>query len=132
MGQGDDLELRQHRVPEEGMGGHDQRQPGVALLEEDAGKAQQRAQRTETHDQQTLAGMVAQPAPQIRRYAAHQHGNGDQLADARRGKAQVIEVQGQKGRRPSEQGEVEEVESGQPPVRKSSHRLQAAGFRKPR
>jgi hypothetical protein len=43
MRQGDDLELRQHGMPEERMQGHHQRQPGEALVEEDQAEGQQRA-----------------------------------------------------------------------------------------
>ncbi|MNV85443.1 hypothetical protein D3C71_1794060 [compost metagenome] len=102
MGEGDDLELRQHRMPEERVQPHDQGQPGIALADEDAGETQQRADRAKAHDRQALAAVVAQPAPDIRRDATHQHGNGDQLADARGGKAQVIEIQRQKRRRGAE------------------------------
>ncbi len=97
VGQSDDLELRQHRMPEERMQGHHQRQPGVAFAEEDQGEGGQGRQRAQAHDQQALAGTVAQPAPQVGGDAAHQHGDGHQLADARRGEAQVVEVQRQEG-----------------------------------
>ena len=72
--------------------------------------------------EQALPGVVTQPAPQVRCQTAHQHGNGDQLADPRRRKAQVVEVQRQERRRTPEQSEVEEVEAGQPPVRQGRTR----------
>jgi len=126
MRQGDDFELRQHRVPEERMQRHHQRQPGKALVEEDQPEGQQGAQRAETDDFQPATGCITQPAPEIRRHATHQHGNGDQLADPLRRETQVIEVQAEKRRRGAEQAKVEEVETGQTPVRQSSgHRLQA-------
>ncbi|MCY1552555.1 hypothetical protein D9M68_889600 [compost metagenome] len=106
---------------------HDQRQPGVAVADEDASETQQRADRAKAHDGQALAAVIAQPAPDIRRDAAHQHGNGDQLADARGGKAQVIEIQRQKRHRGAEQREIEEIETGQTPVGNGgSHKRQAA------
>ena len=129
MGEGDDLELRQHRMPEERVQGHDQGQPGIALADEDAGETQQRADRAKAHDGQALAAVIAQPAPDIGRDAAHQHGNGDQFADARGGKAQVIEVQRQERRRGAEQREIEEIETGQAPVGQcGSHGLTNAGW----
>src|SRR5690606_40405510 len=45
----------------------------------------------------------------------------DQLTDARRGKAQVIEVQRQERRGGAEQGEVEQIEAGQSPVGNRRH-----------
>ena len=119
MGKGDDFKLRQHRVPEERMQRHDQRQPGVALADKDASKAQQRAERAKAHNGQALARVIAQPTPDIRRNAAHQHGNGDQLTDPRSGKPQVIEIQREKGRGGAEQREIEEIETGQTPVRQN-------------
>ncbi len=58
MGQGNDFELRQHRVPEKRMQRHDHRQPGVAFVDEDQRKRQQRADSAKTHDRQAPAGVV--------------------------------------------------------------------------
>lgn len=116
VGQGDDLELRQHGVPEERVQRHHQGQPGVAVADEDQREAQRRAYRAEAHDGQALAAAVAQPAPQVGRDATHQHGNRHQLADARAGEAQVMEIQGEERRRGAEQAEIEEIEAGQAPV----------------
>lgn len=116
VGQGNHLELRQYRMPEERMQGHHQRQPGVAFTEEDQRERRQGRQRAQAHDQQALAAAISQPAPQVGGEATHQHGDGDQLANARRGEAEVIEVQRQERRGGAEQGEVEQVETGQAPV----------------
>ncbi len=67
--QGNDFELRQHGMPEEGVQGHDQRQPGITLVEEDQRKRQQRTGGAAPNDQQTPAGVITQPAPDIRRHA---------------------------------------------------------------
>ena len=117
VGQGDDLELRQHGVPEEGMQCHHQRQPGVALVDEDQGEAGQGTERPHPHAQQALAAAIPEPAPKIGRHAAHQHRDGDQLADSRTGKTEVVEVQRQEWRGGTQQGEIEQVETGQAPVR---------------
>ncbi|KAI1696472.1 hypothetical protein Ddc_20385 [Ditylenchus destructor] len=98
--EGDHFELRQHRVPEERVQGHDQGEPGIRVADEDQRKTRQ----------------VAQPAPQVGRHAAHQHGDGHQLADARAGEAQVVEVQRQEWRRRPQKGEVEQIEAGEAPV----------------
>ncbi|MNM61408.1 hypothetical protein D3C81_727090 [compost metagenome] len=116
VGQGDDLELRQHRMPEERVQGHYQRQPGVAFAKEDKGEGGQGRQCAQAHDQQALAGAVTQPAPQVGGDAAHEHGDGHQLADACRREAQVVEVQRQERGGGTEQGEVEQIEAGQAPV----------------
>ncbi|MNF91213.1 hypothetical protein D3C84_738060 [compost metagenome] len=91
--QGNHLELRQHRMPEEGVQGHDQRQPGVAVADEDQREGDQGAEGAEAHDLQASPAAVAQPAPEVGRHATHQHGNGQQLADARTGEPQVREIQ---------------------------------------
>ncbi|GEM_PF-4719804 len=114
--QGDYLELRQHRVPEEGVQRHDQRQPGVAPAEEDQPERQQRAERSQAHDGQALTGRISEPAPQVRRQAAHQHGDRHQLADTFGGKAEVIEIQAEKRRGRAQQGEIEEIEAREAPV----------------
>ena len=88
-----------------------------ALVEEDQAEGQQRAQGAEADDLQPAAADVAQPAPEIRRQTAHQHRNGDQLADALRREPQMGEVQAEKRRRRTEQREVEEIEPGEAPVR---------------
>ena len=90
---------------------HHQRQPGIALADKDQGKTAQGAERTQTHDQQTLTAVVPQPAPQVGRNAAHQHRDGHQFANARTGKPQVIEVQRQKRRCGTQQGEIEKIEA---------------------
>jgi hypothetical protein len=59
MRQSDDFELRQHRVPEKCVQGHDHRQPGIGLADENQRKRQQRADRTETHDGKPSTGVVA-------------------------------------------------------------------------
>ncbi|MNV03429.1 hypothetical protein D3C71_936950 [compost metagenome] len=128
--QGDDFELRQHRVPEERMQGHDHRQPGVGLADENQRKGQQRAHRAEAHDGQSPTGVVAQPAPDVRRHAAHQHRDRHQLADPRGAEPQVIEVQRQKRRCRTEQGEIEQIETGEPPVRERRSRHQTAATMK--
>ena len=74
-----------------------------------------------THDQQAAPAAIAQPPPQVRRDAAHQHGDGHQLADARRGESQVVEVQRQERRGGAEQGEIEQIETGQAPVGQRRH-----------
>ncbi|MNQ77491.1 hypothetical protein D3C85_923610 [compost metagenome] len=126
MRQGDDFELRQHRVPEERMQGHDHRQPGVAFADEDQRERQQRTDRTEAHDGQAPAGVVTEPAPDIGRDAAHEHRNRHQLANARSGKTQVIEIQRQERRGRTEQGEIEQIKAGEPPVRECRHGHQTA------
>ena len=121
VSQGDHFELRQHRVPEERMQGHHQGQPGVGLADEDQRKTDQGTHRAKPHDGQPPAGVVAQPAPEVGRHATHQHGNGHQLANTRAGEAQVIEIQRQERRRRPEQGEVEQVETGEAPIREGCH-----------
>ena len=111
MGECDDFKLRQYRMPEERMQRHHQRQPGIALADKDQGKTAQGTQRAQTHDQQAPAGVIPKPTPQVGRHAAHQHGDGYQFADSRTGKAQVMEVQRQKRRCGTEQGEIEKIET---------------------
>src|SRR5690606_10267126 len=126
MRQSDHLELRQYRMPEERMQSHHQYQPGVTFIEEDQAERQQCAKRADTYDGQTLSGRVAQPAPQIRSQAAHQHGNRHQLADALCGKAQLGEIQAEKRRRRTKQREVKEIEAGKAPVGKRNTHTQRA------
>ncbi|MNF95028.1 hypothetical protein D3C84_777650 [compost metagenome] len=121
MRQGNDFELRQHRMPEERVQGHDQRQPGIALGEENQREAQQGRQRPQAYDQQAPTTAVTEPAPQIGRDTTHEHGDGHQLADPCTGKPQVMEIQRQERRCRTEQGEVEQVEAGQPPVGNRRH-----------
>ncbi|MNZ94448.1 hypothetical protein D3C78_1135560 [compost metagenome] len=128
--QGDDFELRQHRVPEERMQGHDHRQPGVGLADENQRKGQQRAHRAEAHDGQPPTAVVAQPAPDVRRHAAHQHRDRHQFADACGAESQMIEIQRQKRRCRTEQGEIEQIETGEPPVRERRSRHQTAATMK--
>ncbi|MNT60243.1 hypothetical protein D3C72_1978120 [compost metagenome] len=112
------------------MQGHDHRQPGVGLADENQRKGQQCAYRTKAHDGQSPTGVVAQPAPDVRRHAAHQHRDRHQFADARGAETQVIEVQRQKRRCRTEQGEIEQIETGEPPVRERRSRHQTAATMK--
>lgn len=93
MRQSNGLELRQHGMPEETVQGHDRRQPPVVLPPENAGKRQRRQQRAHPHNQQALTCRIAQPTPEIGRNAAHQHRNGNQLANARGFKPEGLEIQ---------------------------------------
>ena len=93
MRQSNGLELRQHGMPEETVQGHDRRQPPVVLPPENAGKRQRRQQRAHPHNQQALTCRIAQPTPEIGRNAAHQHRNGNQLANARGLKPEGLEIQ---------------------------------------
>ncbi len=114
---GDDFKLREDGVPEECIQRHDHRQPGIAFIDQNQRKRQQRAERTKANNQQPPPGVVTQPAPDIGRDTAHQHGDSDKFADSGTGKTQVMQVKRHEGRHRAEQGEITHVEPGQPPVR---------------